>query len=692
MRFILFLLLIAIPTLSVSQQLPGQRLDIERFIEELIAIPSDDLDYTELYEVLLSFHTNPLNLNEAKPEALASMYILSDIQISALLKHIEENGPLLSIYEIQSISYFDKTTISKLIPFVKVAPKDEHLTRSITRNLFGKGNNALLIRYEQTLERRKGFREQEATSGTSSKAYAGSPGRYNFRFRSQKLGDYRFGFSFEKDAGEALDWAPKRGNYGADSYNFYYQLLKRGKLKNLTLGDYQLQFGQGLILSGGFNLGKGAETITTVKRAATGIRPHSSQLETGFLRGIAATYEVTNNIHLTTFYSRLLQDAVVISDTTARSVPFVRAIQESGLHRTDNELRAKNSIAQQTYGGNISYHSSSKAFQLGTTAIVNQFSLPIIRENTLANKFKFQGDYNLNLGANVNYRWENFSFFAEAARSSSGGVGIVGGFLSSLSKQLSLSLLVRSYDRDFHSLFGQAFAESSGNNINEQGIYLGFKYEIGKKYQVSGYFDQFKFPWVQTRINRPSEGYEYLFRGSYNPSKSVRLNAQFRQESKARNINEGLNITRAGTGIKNNYLLSFDHQINKRAGLKSRVQFSNYELNDIKTTGFALIQDLYYHFGKFKLAGRIALFDAEDFENRQYVYERDVLYSFSLPAYNGVGTRKYLLLQYKVSRNIKAWVRWANTRFNDRDTISSGNQEIDGDSQNDIKLQLQFLF
>lgn len=689
----LFFLILILPSWANAQVKTEVHFDLESFVEQLVAIPSEELDYDELYENLLLNFNNPLNLNGADREELARLYILTDIQINALLNHISINGPLISLYEIQSIPYFDKKTISQVIHFVKVAPTKSPSSKSLTKNLFGKGNNYLLFRYDQTLEKRKGYRElQPETDGSLSKAYRGSPGRYNFRFRSQKAGDYKFGINLEKDAGEALQWNSNNGTYGADSYNIYYQVLNKGRFKNMIIGDYQLQFGQGLILSGGFSLGKGAETITSVKRPNGGIRPHTSQLETGFLRGLANTYQINRSIEMTTFFSRTLQDAILLDDSIKTSSGFVKSVQTSGLHRTESEIKAKNTLTQQTYGGNISFYNLDKSLQVGLTSVVSRFSLPIIRDDKPVNRFQFQGDENINYGLNLSYRWENFTFFTEAAQSNSRGKGIVGGFLSSLSRQLSLSFLIRHYDRDFHSLFGQGFAESSGNNSNEQGIYLGIKYDFSRRYGFTGYFDQFKFPWITTRINRPSDGYEYLIRGSYTPTKSTELHLQFRQESKARNTNQNQNVTVAKQGIKNNYQLSFNRKLSDKSGFKSRIQFSNYTLNDIRTTGFAVAQDAYYHFGKFKLAGRIALFDTEDFENRQYIYERDVLYAFSLPAYSGVGSRKYLLIQYNFSSNIKAWIRWANTTFRDRDIISSGQQEIQGNKQNDIKMQLQISF
>lgn len=688
MRLYLIVVILLSSFHSISQQ---RSTDIESFIENLVAIPSVDVDHTELYETLLGYYNHPLNLNEASYEQLASLYVLSIVQINELLKHLEQNGPLLSLYELQTIPFFDKKTISNLVLFSTVAPKTIELTKFASTDLLAKGYNQLIIRYEQTLERRKGFKPTILnTDSTLSNAYVGSPARYNLRFRSQKVKKYRFGVSIEKDAGEALAWDAKRSVYGVDNYNLYFQVFNKGRLKSLIIGDYQLQFGQGLLLGGGFSLGKGAETITTVKRPQTGIRAHTSLLETGFLRGIASTYSPIKNIDVTGFYSSTNEDAILISDSLVSDIPFIRSIQTSGLHRTQSETRSQNTLRKKSFGGNITYR--KRGVEIGITNVVNKLSHPIVRNNTLANQFRFNGDFNHNVGVNINYQWQNFAFFSEAARSSSGGYGMIGGFISSLSKPLSLSLLIRNYQRNFHSLLGQSFAESSGDNINEQGIYLGFRYEFNRKYQLSGYFDQFKFPWVQTRVNRPSNGYEYLFRGEYTPNKSTHLALQFRQESKARNISNESNIIVAEQGIKNSYLINFDHKLSERSGFKTRVQFSNYSLNSNHTAGFVLAQDFYWNFNRFKLSGRLALFDADDFENRQYVYERDVLYSFSLPAYNGTGSRRYLLLQYKFLRNLTAWVRWANTRFSNQEVISSGQQEIEGSSQNDIKVQLQLKF
>ncbi|MGX7836064.1 hypothetical protein ACWKSR_13010, partial [Campylobacter fetus subsp. venerealis] len=64
--------------------------------------------------------------------------------------------------------------------------------------------------------------------------------------------------------------------------------------------------------------------------------------------------------------------------------------------------------------------------------------------------------------------------FGESALSQSGGKGQVLGFVSSLSKQVDFSLLWRKYDKDYHSFYANAFAEST-RPVNEQGVYSGIQ-------------------------------------------------------------------------------------------------------------------------------------------------------------------------------------------------------------------------
>lgn len=72
-------------------------------------------------------------------------------------------------------------------------------------------------------------------------------------------GNYSIGITAEKDAGEQLYWGPSQKHYGFDFVSPHVQLMHRGRLKNLIIGHYQAQVGQGLLLGGNFGFGKGVK-------------------------------------------------------------------------------------------------------------------------------------------------------------------------------------------------------------------------------------------------------------------------------------------------------------------------------------------------------------------------------------------------------------------------------------------------
>ena len=94
----------ALGTLALSaptqaQELPRRAPDLDRLTQELFAeIQSDQVPYEDLYETLLQYYQTPVNLNAASREDLRALLLLSETQITSLLKHREATGPLLSLY------------------------------------------------------------------------------------------------------------------------------------------------------------------------------------------------------------------------------------------------------------------------------------------------------------------------------------------------------------------------------------------------------------------------------------------------------------------------------------------------------------------------------------------------------------------------------------------------------------------
>src|SRR5690606_34600994 len=124
-----------------------------------------DVDYTTLIESLSFYQQNPLNLNNAAKEDLQRLLILNDMQITGLLDHINKNGKLLRLEELQTINGLDSETIRQILPYVRVTEGYER-DLAYLRNLFKYGKHQVMIRYQRVLQEQKGFLEP-ATPTTS---------------------------------------------------------------------------------------------------------------------------------------------------------------------------------------------------------------------------------------------------------------------------------------------------------------------------------------------------------------------------------------------------------------------------------------------------------------------------------------------------------------------------------------------
>lgn len=673
---------------SLAQRFDRNNIDIQEFIEDLYQVPDEDINYDDQYETLYQLFANPINLNETSKNELNSLYHLNISQINSLMNYLEQNGPMLSIYELQVIEGFDQTTINNLLPFVDVrSPGDASTRGNLIRRITTEKNNYLILRTERVLESQEGYLRDD------SSRYLGSPHKIYGRFRSSHSKDFSIGLTFEKDAGEQIAFDRESKRFGFDYYSFHLFLEDKGAFKKIAIGDYQMQFGQGLVLGAGFNPGKGAETITTVRRGNAGLRPYTSALETSFMRGAAFTYAI-RNIEITPFYSSLKQDGIVRSgDFSGVYEEYITGIQDVGMHRTYSELASRKDISEESKGLNITYNDlKNRNLQFGTTFIHNSFSVPILKTPNNYNQFEFKGNENFNMSLFANYNWQNFLLFAEMARSKSGGTALVGGFLGSLSPIVSMSFLYRNYSKDYHSFYGNSFGEGS-RNINETGLYWGIKLTPSKRTSFAAYYDRFKFPWLRFGVDSPSQGYEYLLRAEYEPSRKIKLYAQVREQSKEVSIStEGGNLNRLESGVKRNYIGNLDFTANDILILKSRVQFSTYNLDQDQTKGIAVVQDLNIKINKFTISTRFAIFDTEDFENRQYVFEKDLLYVFSVQAYANQGSRNYVMLQYKPTRKLTLWARYGRFDYRNQDNVGSGLNESQGGVRSDVKFQMRYKF
>jgi hypothetical protein len=665
-----------------AQDFPRKDYNPANLVDEIFANQDLDVTYQDLYENYVQLLSNPLDLNTVTDEQLRSLYILKQDQINALLNYRKETGPFISVYELQSI--LDSDTFYRIVPFILVRDETQSFNKNIFKRIFTEPNNYLLMRWGRAVEPQKGYSE----SISPMSRYTGSPDNLYARFRTSRAGDFSLGFTVKKDAGERVTWDTSKKYYGFDYTSFHFQTLNKGNVRNLIVGDYQAQFGQGIALGSFFGIGKNSEAVNTMRKANLGFLPYTSLYEEGYFRGAAVSLSVGPKITLHAMASSRGRDGNLQQDTLS-SADYLSSFNYTGLHRSASELANRNSITETNFANVLQFKSQS--LDAGLIFHRTDFSASLQRNPTIYNQFQFNGNTNTNAGAYLNYNFSNFAFFSEFTQTIDHGNAVIAGVLGSFTSNLDVSLIYRRFEKNFYSFYSNAIAENSTPQ-NETGIYWGWKYSFNKKYSLAGYFDLFSFPWLKYRNYSPSDGSELLWRFNYRPSKTTYIFLQARLESKQRNTGAGGNLYATANGVKQSYAANCDYAANARLSFRTRAQFSSYSIEGRTTYGNVLLQDVSYETGKLSVACRYALFDTDDYDNRMYVYERDAWLAFTFPSYYGKGVRQYLLVQYRLNKHVDFWLRWGQTHYINTASVGSGGETIVGDTRNDIKFQARLRF
>jgi hypothetical protein len=676
-----------------SQQFFGQeRTEVVQQRIEFISeqLGSEDIDLTNVIEQLYFYFDNPLNLNTASAADLEELNLLSTIQINDLLLHRKFFGNLISIYELQTLKYWDLSTIQLVIPFIKVDDKLDNLHVSLKEAL-QQGNYEVYLRYQRTPEERSGYDVvPDSILLNSNSYYYGNPDRYYTRLRYSYRTNISIGVTGEKDPGEQFFQGAQKNGFDFYSFHAFY---KGGKyLKAVAIGDYQIQIGQGLNLWSGYAFGKTAD-VSNVKRSANPIKSYTSVDESRFLRG--AAFDLGwKDFSFTGFASAKKVDASGIADSLFDDLQYVTSINLSGLHRTNSEIERKNVLTEYITGGNLRF--ATRGLQLGVAGIFQGYDKDFNKAVQPYNQFDFRGKDMYSLSGDYSWVFQNFNFFGETSWSShNGSWANLHGFLASIDTKASLSVIYRNYSPGYQTFYNNGFSEGS-NTQNEKGLYAGLKVKFSPIWTFNGYVDFFKFPWLKYQIDGPSQGNERLAQLSYKPTKTFEIYARYRYQNKQRNsrFSDGT-VTALENVVQQNYRINVSYAVNEFFTLKSRIEWVSIQRpSQPFEKGLLVTQDLLFKPKNlpFDLSLRYALFDTDSYDTRIYSFENNALYAFAVPAHYYQGNRAYVLVRYSFLHYFDLWVRYGVFIYNNRTSIGSGAEEILGDKKSDITIQLRVSF
>jgi DNA uptake protein ComE-like DNA-binding protein len=668
-------------------------------IENIASGTDLNLDYSDLVDEYKYYQNHPININDNEQvDELERLKLLNDVQINNIKRYRLWNGDIMSKYELQYVDGFNREIIERLLPFVAFGKPHKPETVRL-KHVFKYGRHSLLLRYGQTPEQSEGYKTagDEAVYHPGT-AYLGSPQKLYARYAFQYMKKVRFGFTLEKDAGEVWNKnklpdtvlqlvGNKITNY-ADFYSAYIYVADMGILKKVVVGDYHLEVGQGLNIWSGLAFGKSAQAIY-VKKYGRGIRPNTSVNENRFFRGAAATLQY-KSLRFTGFYSHNSIDANIV-ETDTLDQPVVTTIQETGLHRTINELMDKDAIKLKAYGGHLRFR--HKTFEAGVTVFRSLLNRPVEFSGKPYQLFAFSGKQETHYGMDFNWIINKINVFGEFSVTQTGGYAMLAGINAGLNDRFIFNLTYRNYSKDYHNFYAYPFAATQNGN-NEEGIYFGFLALLSKNWSLSGYVDLYRFPWLRYYSDFPSFGKDFLFQLNFTPSSRVAIYLKYRYKLKQENFNGDYDYLAQTADItKNNLRFNVSWNLTRSVILKNRLEYVWYKNPFVNPTdkGYLIYQDVLYRPARlpFSLTLRYALFSTSSWNSRIYAYENDVLYAFSVPAYYGNGQRFYIIAKVNAGNRLSFWLRFSRVIWFNKKVIGSGSDRIDGNRKSDVKIQVR---
>lgn len=600
--------------------------------------------------IIAFYEQNPLDINLVGEAELIALSILDASQINAFINHRQKIGRFLSIYELQCIPHFEINTL-RIIQRLMVC-------RPLPKNWLSPDNpkHQILLRSERTLEQKKGFSEPTSRSKTR---YLGNPWNQVFRYRGYANSFLRGGLLIAKDAGEP--------NY-FDFYSGFIEIKHPNGQYKWILGDFINQWGQGLIQSGSFSLGKSYESIRATQKFHGGGLPYTSSGESEFYRGL--NFQVMKGSWQHQFYLSYRKKDLILSKDSS----YFRAFQLDGLHRTPTEISQKNRLNEKAAGANFRY--SQPHFDVNLSHTWTNWNYVYRPSEPL----DWSGRNLSNSSLSYLVQHGNKRFSGELAHTNLSAWAMIQAFSIAATKKMDFSSIVRYYQAGYFSPMANAFRESSTNK-NEVGIYIGHQYQLSKYRRLSSYIDVFRFPsetssrWVS---NKP--GFELLSRYQWDRRKLGQYFLQVKWTQKVRKDAQ-FNLYQASFDWNKKYRFLEWH---------GRIMWAHIRAGKQIESGYLNLHDIDFHYKRFQIQVRSAWVWSASYDTRLYAFEPSLPYAFLLPAYYDPSTRHVLVMEYKGINRISLAIKIARTDFFQKDEIGSGLDAIPSSHKTDLGIQLVY--
>ncbi|WP_242664247.1 helix-hairpin-helix domain-containing protein [Chlorobium sp. N1] len=640
--------------------------------------PEDNLE--PLLEELADLRRQKIPINEATAEDLLHLPWLTSEDARRIIEG-RRRAPIRNLEALTALIGGEKAR--RCLPYI-VFEKDLTLRRQALRD---KVEGSLYTRW---------FTEYPERRGITDGSYAGD--NYKLYNRLQlAVPHLKASVVQEKDVGEAdLD----------DFTSFSLNAYDLGILKSAVLGNYTLNFGEGLVMGQNRYFSKGSDPAGSVRLRSRRLSPYSSSAEYGFLQGAAATLR-PGDFELTAFTSSNRVDGR-IGDTG-----LITSFDDSGYHRTELETSRMDNVTEEASGANLLWNFSTGAFdgRIGASLVHYRYSEPLaalVEEGYSAEEASSASLTGIEAALSTG----RVGAFMEAAFSEKpDDASWTGGVSWEPVSGVSAVAAVRRYGARYSSPFAGAFAERGDDASNEEGYYAGIDVKLSRKVQLGAYYDRFRFPELSSDYLYPSEGHDMRLFAVWKASRSLKWTMQLQHKRKEEAVKQcplvdGEYVDCGDDSEDKVYtaVMAETDRLRLDCDLKVARGFSARTRGEVKRVtrefysgtpsydGWLAYEQLNYSAGRLGLKWRGTLFNTDSSDATLYAYEDGLPMQFDLGSYNGRGKSMFFLASWKARAGLKLVARYEVTSYSDREVYSSGDDQRATDSPASLHLGCLWSF
>ncbi len=648
--------------------------DWELLADELLE-EGELADYESWFILLEEIKLSPLNLNTVTFDSLNMLGLLSERQIENILRFRDDYGGFKSINELLFVNGIGPKQVGALRPLLYV---DEEGAKDRVTAIKKGLKNEMIYKMRGTIPRSEGFKDGR---------YPGRPFGTLVKYKGTLNKRWSAGFTAESDPGEKFFTHTQR--VGFDFISAYISHASDRPVSLWVAGDYSVQWGQGLVLWQGFSTSD-VSSVTGIEKSAAGIKGYSSSSESGYFRGLAANIQATRRLSFQLFASmNRIDGKVVDADTLTDAEEYASTLYTSGYHRTETERNGKREVREYAVGANAMYN--HPAFRIDLHYLFYNYDPPVGKSTQLYQKYNDTGHHRSLVGLSWKTSFAKIYFSGEVAVSEKGATAITAGLRRNFDP-IGLGISYRRYDKRYQSSYASASGTYS-NSSNEEGVLFIAECSPIQNLQIRGSVDYYHFFSARYRATIPDNGLKISGEVIYKTN-NWQHQLTIRYKRRPEEITANFPSHRNNTDIK----YQANWTLSKKWELRGRVQLDFMERgqHDLREreSGYMISADAIFHASKdkFKIQSRLAYFNIDSYYSRIYLYENNVLYGYSTPAFQGKGVRWYANLSYKPLKNFTIYAKAGITAMPGTDSRGTGADKTMGPRRTDITAQLRYTF